>query len=495
MNSLIRKHWQTGLAVVGLLGLFAFLCPRLVDFFQYILAVLRYPYTWVMTENENMLYIHALAHGQNAYSMKDANAFLYFVYPPLFHIISALLTKLFGFTILIPRLLSVASLLSYFSLVFLFFRDKLTRIENGLLTLVLIGFSVSVAFYAHYYVLARADLLAIALAFGSLYFAWQIIYQKQTSRLVYWLSGGLAVAALFTKQSLFFPYLVLLGLTLLAKDRKEWLRFGMYVGIATMATFLILQIVTAGGFWQSMTMASDIYGKYLNVPDHLLRLRTIFESHYWPLLLTIPAILALRAFRSFTLWVFVAIFINFLITGGNQGAAHNTLIPLLFGIILVAKELYSAGPIGKLIFIVLCGLQIFVLGSIKAPYFLPSATDRSNQEQLVEYLKSTPQQTILGDRIDYATLLAGKKSPIEASTHNVARGWVKTEGYAKMAEENLLAKLKNGEITTAVVSITGFGKTELLDYIKEHGVLVKSITINHVDVPEYPHQIYSFTTQ
>lgn len=505
-NNSTREKIAYGIVFLGLFALAITLLPRIGEFAHYVESVLNYPFAWALTENENMLFINGIATGENFYNAKSEEAFLYFVYPPFFHLLCASLVKIFDFTILIPRLISLLSFCSLITLIFLFFKEKIKSTENILLTFLLGGFTLSITHYSKYYILARADMLAFALAFGSLFFLWQIVYRGQDKRIYYVSAGLLALAALLTKQSVFFPFGLIVLLTFFVKDRKAWLVFMAYLATASLLMFVTLQIITNGGFWTSMSLASEIYGKYLNSTKHLWLLQEMFTKHFGPLLFAIP-ILAFRLIRSvirhqtfvpFTLLALTTIYINFLITGGNQGAEYNTLIPLLFGLILVSKELYTAYSVRNsyvpiTIFFIICATQLYTLRSFNESYLHPTTTDRTGQEALIKILKTSSSQRVLGDRVDYATILAGKKSPLEASTHNVARETITTKGYAIKAEEELLGQLQDKQIDMAVVTITNFGKGDILTYVESYGRLLGSIIINYIDAPELAHKIYQIT--
>ncbi len=494
-----------------LVGLIRILWPVCTDFARYALSVLHYPYAWALTENENLLAIHGLMNGQNVYNLYSLETSWYFVYPPLFHLLASLLMKLFGFSVLIPRLISLVSLVGLAGLLFSFFRKQFSWLENGLVTFILMVFALSFTVYAKYYVLARADLLGLLLAFGSLYATWRLaseMMDRKDRKSWFLVAGGLAIAALLTKQSLFFSYIVSILLTVTVKDRREWLRYIFYLGLATVGVLILLVLATGGGFFQSLQLASQIYGKYLNSAQHLFRLQSIFIANFWPLLLSIPALAVIAvpglARREspvpFSLVVAVALYFTFLITGGNQGAEHNTLIPLIFGLLLVMKELYGFGKEHILQYI---GIALFVgltLGQIKLwqlsvnpPHLLPSDTDRINQARLIELLHEGKDQTVLGDRVDFAIIEAGKRSRLEASTHNVAREYSKSASYAKAVEDSILVQINNREIERAVVTITRFGKRELLTAIESQGQIIEKLTINYLDAPGLVHTIYRLT--
>ncbi len=522
------------LSLLGLTALVLALLPSINSFIDQVGTILHYPYAWALTENENMLFIHGITSGQNFYNVATTDTAYYFVYPPLFHLLSAVLVKLFGMNILIPRLISVVSLFGLVGIIFFFFKERLRLAENVLLTIILAGFTVSITLYSKYYMLARADMFAYALGFGSLLFMQQIVYLNRVKRSNYFLAFGLALAALFTKQSVFFPYLVIVFLTGIIKDRKTrkvWIRAITYLALATIGVFLLLQLGTHGGFWQSMTLAREVYGKYLNAHGYLLMRQAEFITHFRPLLLSLPLILigSLWPFLKgkilvpFSLILAPALYLNYYATGGNQGAEYNTMIPLVLGITITMKELYSLGDpdwgranseitngeiidsnntgsrremprlITVMLFSILAIMEIQVFNSnkIKAPYLRPSPVDPTNQAALVKDLQTkTTGQWILGDRIDYAILLAGKNSPLEASTHNVARDWPKTQAYTQTIEASLLERLKTKQIGSAVVTITYFGSGPLLSYIQSHSTPIDALTINYMDAPGLAHRIY-----
>jgi hypothetical protein len=113
------------------------------------------------------------------------------------------------------------------------------------------------------------------------------------------------------------------------------------------------------------------------------------------------------------------------------------------------------------------------------------------EDAIIEKAASNPW--VLGDRVDYDILLAREKSPVEASTHNVARDWAPTREYAMNTEKNLLERIKAKKIDTVIVTITYFGSGELLKYIQSYGTLVDMRTSNYQDALGLAHQVYQFT--
>ncbi len=506
------------LIIVGLLCLCFLLWPTTKGFIHYVQSVLAYPYAWALTENENMLFIHGISSGENFYHTTNPQAFLYFVYPPLFHLIAAGLIKLFGFTILIPRLISLVSFVSFIGLVFFFFKDRLKTVENGLVTLFLAGLAVSLSPYAQYYILTRADMLALALGFGSIFFMWQIISSNQTQnnqdkinrtrQLEYWLASGLAVAALFTKQSVFFPYILMILLFALAKNRKQWLIMMIGLAGATILSYLFLTSITHGGFGQSMLIASDVYGKHMRRTEHFLWLHRELVADYWPLLLSLLGLVGLSIYPMlrrkspipFTLLAMTAIYANVFITGGNRAAGENSFIPLLFGLLLAMKELYSFGhsprlrPVSAGLFLLLSLLAVRNLQPHRLAYRTPTDQDRHGQERLIERIKSDQtSRWILGDRVDYAIFLAGKDSLIEASTHSLAVDWPSTKSYTTITEKTLVDRLKNNQIGTAVVTHTQFGHEDLRSYVESKGTAAETIRINYLETADLGHTVYRFS--
>jgi len=492
--------------IIGLSVESYFSAQKIIDFFSYVKNILAYPYVWALTENENMLFIHGILSQQPVYKMHNVQTFFYFVYPPFFHLLSAALMSVFGFTILLPRFISLFSFLAFGTVLWLFFKEKGRILENTLVTWILIAGSVSITLYSRYFILGRADMLAFAFAFISLFCVWKILYQDCQNYPCYFLAGAAALCALFTKQSVFFPYIVIALSLLFAKDRKRWLVFGISLGVLTGLMFLTLNIFTQNEFAKSMLLAQSIYGRYLNSAAHLHLLQNIFITHY-KILLTGIIFIVFGSFYSmfiqkklplFSVLLAVAVYINFFITGGNEGAEHNTLIPLLFGVLVMMKELYffggttKIGKVAPLVFLGIFGFQIVGYQKFDFPYVLPTTVDKQNHAQLVELLKSSSTSWVLGDRIDYDIFLAGKNSPLEASTHNVALSCQATQTIAFGAEKNLIDRIKKKNIGMAVVTITKFGNDELLSQISSStsGTLVKTVKIDYMDAPELNHKVY-----
>lgn len=489
--------------IVGLAITFLLILPIGMSFFNYAHTILSYPYVWALTENENMLFIHAILTGTQPYNVENQSQFFYYIYPPIYHIVSSIFSFVSGYTIFIPRMISIISLLGLAAILCLFFTKKWKSLENLFVTGILVMISLGYTAYSSYYVFARTDMLALFIAFISIYSMWKVVYGGQNNSIYYWAIGMTSIFALFTKQSIVFPFIVILLLSLFAENRARWLRLALYIGISTIASTLILNAITKGGFLQSMIIAREIYGKYLNEFSHLTWLQKIFIDQLWPLGIGFFILIALSAYSiyrkrlpSFSVLVFLSMYINFLLTGGNRGAEFNTMIPLLFGLLLVMKDVYfyDSVKISRYIFyavfIVLCLVQISMFEKVADPYLMPTYQDKKNHALLIQTIENSNSSLILGDRVDYAIALAGKKSLLEASTHNVAREWKKTKPYADSVESSLLNKMKNKEVDIVVLTITDFGKGSLYTFTTSNGKLIRTLNIRYFDAPGIDHDIY-----
>lgn len=490
--------------IICLFILSVLLLPKIIDFFHYVITILRYPYVWALTENENMLFMHSILFAEPVYTLKQVNTFSYFVYPPIFHVFSAICMKIFGFSIFIPRIISLFSFFASLGVLWGVFRKQENFFENTLITFVLAASAVSISLYSMYFILARVDMLAYAFAFGSVFLLWKISYENQRNRINYFLASFLAICAVFTKQSAFFPYIIVFFLLFWEKNRLNWLFFGIKLAFSTIIVFFSLQLFTWGEFLKSLIISQEVYGKHLYATNHLLWLQSTFIEQFTWFLLAAALLFFISSYQivvkknkpSFSLLVMLAVYSNFLLTGGNTGAAYNTLIPLIFSLVLVIKEMYFLdtsfhlqGIIRFLLFILFI-LQIITFQKFYYPYTVPSERDKKNQEVLIHTLKKSPNQYILGDRIDYAILLAGKKSSLEASTHNVAAEWKNTRPYAQYVENTLIERMVKKQISFAVIGITKLGHEKLLSYVTKKGMLIQTIRISYLDASDLEHLIY-----
>lgn len=479
-------------------------------FVSYLSALSAYPYAWAMTENENMLFIQGLVDGSNVYANSPTHTAFYFVYTPLFHLVSAVASLLLGYTIAIPRLISLAALVSI-GIMILRHRDcALSRTENLLLTSVLVAIGVGASQYSRYYPLARADLPACALGIASVYYCWKIHSSQTMSKLNYWLCGGLALASLLTKQSILFP-LILIALCLAsAVDKKKWLSFLLLVGAACLFAFLLLQWITNNEFGRSLAMAKDIYGQFLYSAEYRNMIQASFKLHWSYLLWTIPLGLMMSisdylknkseralAYNSIVPLYALSLYLNFMIVGGNQGAGLNSLIPQLFGLLLIVKDIYASSvnilpSISRVTILLLLALQVqSILASGEArDYPTPSSADRDNQAELVKELTTSRSDFILGDRIDHAIQLSGHRSAIEASTHNVALTAPGTATLAKEHQVQLQDNIKSGKISLAVTTVTKFGEQELYQTIKDYSRHQSTLIIDYMDVASVKHELF-----
>ncbi len=180
-------------------------------------------------------------------------------YPPLYPLSMAPFVKLFGPNFWAGRLISVASTLASAAflalIVYTHSQDRLAAIVTGLVFL-------SIPYVVGWSVLARVDMLALALSTAGLYVVarWPVTWQarRSASRRLLGLIGAslLLVAAAYTRQSYGLAAPLAAFVWLLVQDWRQALKLAGLVGGLGLGLFLVLNLVTGGGFFYNVVTAN-----------------------------------------------------------------------------------------------------------------------------------------------------------------------------------------------------------------------------------------------
>ncbi len=283
--------------ISAMVVLFACLAAATALFIQHMVqaAFFRYPLDY----GEAPLVDQALrlAAGQNIYRPNlDTPPYTISNYPPLYPLALAVLVKVFGPSMVAARLLSIACVvltaLLLGGIIGALTRDRVAAVVSGLIFL-------AFPFVLGWAKLARVDLLALALSTAGLY----ALVRRPASRpisaltsttqafdtghprlsafvrvLSPWrgvISGGLLlVAAIYTRQSYALAAPLAAVIWQWTQDRRRAVGLAALVGGLSLALFLVLNALTAGGFFFNVVTANANAFKMDNLAHWWRQLRT-----------------------------------------------------------------------------------------------------------------------------------------------------------------------------------------------------------------------------
>ena len=236
-----------------------------------------------------------LAAGQNIYRA-DISTPPYTVsnYPPLYVLSLAPFVKLFGPSFFAGRVISVlctlASAIFLGRIIYGVSQDRGAAAVTGMLFL-------SFPYVAGWSKLLRVDMLALALSTAGLY----TVVRRPATRRGLIISGLLLVAAIYTRQSYALAAPLAAFAWLWAHDRRQAIRLAGLVGGLSLVLFLVMAILTRGGFYFNIVTANvnefdtDRLGRWLG---------GLWETT--TILLVLGGALLLLAYRRVPSWPLVA---------------------------------------------------------------------------------------------------------------------------------------------------------------------------------------------
>jgi len=298
-----------------------------------ILSLLRlsYPFDMEWVEGAMVDQVRRLLGGHSLYAPPSLEN-VPFPYTPLYLYLGALLSRLLGEGYPPLRLISIASTIGCFVLLYAFVARETGRKVAGLLAAG--AFAATVRMNAYWFDLARVDMLFIVLIFWASY-----IVRFHARPWPYLAAGGLIVLAVLAKQTALGPAGALILYALLDRRPAAWYLLGATaVGLA--ASLIMLNAVYGGWFWYYTVTIPAHHG----LLDWRLR-------YFWSndLLRSVAFLLALallaivRRLHGPAAWsgLFYGLFVAALLVCSylsriKSGGANNTLIPLHLGMALLA---------------------------------------------------------------------------------------------------------------------------------------------------------------
>lgn len=297
-----------------------------------------------------------LSVGQNIYRDISTPPYTIANYPPLYVLLLAPFVKLLGPTFLAGRAISVLSALA--TAIFLSFIIYLDSKER------LAAFVAGIFFLATPYVvywsgLLRIDLLGLALSLAALY----LLARWPTARWS-WVAGSLLlVAAIYTRQSYALAAPLAAFVWLWTHERRRAAELALSVAGLSLALFLLLNIVTGGGFFFHTVTANINEFRLESLRQSLVDL-----GGTAPLLLSLGLVFLFRGRDKIRLWPLTAGYlVGALIstlTIGKIGSNVNYFLELAAALSLVAGVAVARSrpyPWRQAALLILLALQIGLL--------------------------------------------------------------------------------------------------------------------------------------
>jgi hypothetical protein len=392
---------------------------------------LAYPYDLEWMEGGQLTHALRILQHQPIYAPPSLE-FIPYLYTPFYPILLAAVAKISGLGYSMARLISLLSFLEATVLGYVF-----ARREGGDRSTAAAAMAIPIAAWVptgQWYELARPDSLYLALVMTAICVAWW----KRRSHLGGIAAALLLVAAFFTKQTA-SPFMVALGLALVAVNWRVALSYGATLGAVGLPLLYWANRASDGWFWT--------YVFRLHQSHEFYRARAWLGTPLWLLALVGPAAFAIpwALFRRRTPGLLWAAW--FALTGvavscvgfGTQWAHINALVPGVFfpsvamgvaaGRLIAPKpdappRLRPAAVFALLAMSLLLAPGILIkrfgasvprawawhlhpwTGYDPRPYF-PTETDRHAGDDLIARLRAAPGDVLIPFHPFYAQL-AGK---------------------------------------------------------------------------------------
>lgn len=263
--------WIKPLARLALIAAATWLLLQLIVgvglFFEHGWAAIRFPYALDYGEGPLLDQTVRLSHLENIYKRSvDAPPYTISNYPPLFLLIQAPLVRLSGPALWYGRVINIISLvtaaLCIGLTIYTIGGDLFAGIAAGLTLLVF-------PFIIHWSAFNRVDSLALGISCAGLYTATR---WGHTRRGVFW-SAVLLTASVYTRQSyaLAAPFAAFVWLLRGDKDvsRRRAFELAAWVAGMGMSLFLLLNLITGGGFYFNIVTANVNPFRWNTVRDYI----------------------------------------------------------------------------------------------------------------------------------------------------------------------------------------------------------------------------------
>jgi hypothetical protein len=317
------------------IGLISLLVYAIYQFFAFGYQIITYPYQVDYGEGPLLSQVGQLARFENLYSADLSQApFTISNYPPIYMLLQAPFPGLFGPAFWYGRLLSLISMMISALCIALvlhsFTQDWLAALTGGMLLF-------AIPYARAWAPLFRIDSLALGLSWAALYL---LVSGEGERRNLLWVAI-LMTAAIYTRQSygLAAPLAAFVWL-LSQQPRRRALTLAAYVGGIGLGLFVLLNILTGGGFYFNIVTAN--INKF-QLPTLLNYMRRVLAD--LPVLVMLVAVFLLAGWNRVRGWRLAAPYLLgaaiSALTIGKIGSNVNYLLELSAALCLATGLVFA----------------------------------------------------------------------------------------------------------------------------------------------------------
>ena len=299
-----------------LFSLAAILGVGCVSFLVSCYHLLSQPYQYVNGEPYFQYLSNNLAHGHQLYSAVTSTSYAPTVYPPVYFLIGAFLTKIFGSSLLLIKMISFLAGVGSCLLVGAIVRQVTKKWVYGALGGLLFSCTLVLKFMAP---IVRTDTLGLMFSLLGIF----LFIRYEGTKRVYWSIPAL-VLAFFTKQ-LFLSSSIAILIYLLFSNRRIFFKYASLLAGSVVLVMGIGSLLTGG----QMFIQTIVWSYYQGSIDFSLLgggIRTFLQYHF-PIILGAMVYIGWRLNRKSSLGLlstyFLVSFLVFLLTVGKLGASYH----------------------------------------------------------------------------------------------------------------------------------------------------------------------------
>ncbi len=376
-------------------------------FVYYGMRAMTFPYGLDYGEGPLLAQTARLAHGQSIYRANlQTPPFTISNYPPLFMLLQVPLYDWFGPAFWYGRMISWLSMVVVAVCIALTLHaltgDRLAALIGGLLLLV-------IPYVSYWAMLNRIDGLALALSWAGL----TVLARWPQRRGSVFVAAALLTAAIYTRQSygLAAPLAGFVWLGSQRAWRRAWMLAAL-VGGASLALFVLLNVLTGGGFFFNIVTANVNEYRISNLQHYAIELWRLM-----PLLVLCSAATALLAgwFHARGWWLAAPYLLGAVLSAltiGKIGSNVNYLLELSAALCLATGVLLAwlrTRPLLQSGLLLLLALQAFLLipGSQYQLFTQYRLLGSDDAMQLAQVVQQTDGAVLADESMDLLAL-AGK---------------------------------------------------------------------------------------
>jgi hypothetical protein len=225
---------------------------------------LFFPYQLDYGEGILLHFVREWTQGRPIYRVLGEYPLITSNYPPLAYILAMALTPVLGLTYATGRIWTLLAIVVTCAILAGWVRQAGGRWLPA--TVAALAFAGS-PFVYRWAPLFRVDLIGAALTLGGLYVVWRFApprvsllrtgrRETRRNQWLLWAAALLFVAALYAKQSFFFAPAAAVIYLFLFVDRWDAVRLAGTVGLLGGGIFLLVNFLTAGGFWEGLVVSN-----------------------------------------------------------------------------------------------------------------------------------------------------------------------------------------------------------------------------------------------